>query len=162
MRIDIKGYEFGNLDDQNPQKKKEHQRIIKQDRKNAIEKTDSNYKNFAMAKNANGILPQSDDYEKHETLLAQMCKYNLKRKRALDLIKDYGDYACKLGIANFEKAIEFGGQIDNAAGYLTRCIENATELVKGSDEIKAERLQEFIKQQQSLFALEKQLRGEKA
>ena len=131
------------------------------DKKNAIEKTDSNDKNFAMAKNANGILPQSDDYEKHEILLAQMCKYNLKRKRALDLIKDYGAYACRLGIANFEKAIEFGGQIDNAAGYLTRCIENATELVKGSDEIKAERLKEYVDAtfiELSCLNLEKQLR----
>lgn len=127
-------------------------------KKNAIEKTDSNYKNFAMAKNANGILPQTDEYEKHETLLAQMCKYNLKRKRALDLIKDYGVYACRLGIANFEKAIEFGGQIDNAAGYLTRCIENATQLVKGSDEIKAERLKELEDETLSCLALEQMFR----
>ena len=98
-------------------------------------------------------------YTEHQTLVAQMCKYGLKQKRALDLIEDYGAHFCEQGVAKMQKAIKDGYNINNSAAYLTTCITSSVELVKGSDEIKAEDQQEFIEEQLSCAALENILRN---
>ena len=98
-------------------------------------------------------------YTEHQTLVAQMCKYGLKQKRALDLIEDYGAHFCEQGVAKIQKAIKDGYNINNSAAYLTTCITSSVELVKGSDEIKAEEQKEFIDEQLSCVALENILKN---